>query len=84
MQTQNKDYSIDTALGFKVGDTVAYSAKFLRDIADYSHSSASKRGVITEIVMICHDMYIAEIDGQFGCPVNLKNLKPVRNGTVIE
>ncbi len=34
---------------FNVGDRVAYSAKFLRSICDYSHESASKRGTVTKI-----------------------------------
>lgn len=32
-----------------VGDRVAYSAKFLRSICDYSHESASKRGTVTSL-----------------------------------
>ena len=32
-----------------IGDRVAYSAKFLRSICDYSHASASKRGTVLAI-----------------------------------
>ena len=31
------------------GDRVAYSAKFLRSICDYSHDSASKRGTVLAV-----------------------------------
>ncbi len=31
---------------FNPGDRVAYSARFLRSIADYSHASASMRGTV--------------------------------------
>lgn len=34
---------------FQVGDRVAYAAKFLRSIADYSHQSASMRGTVTAV-----------------------------------
>lgn len=31
---------------FQIGDRVAYSAKFLRSVGDYSHESASMRGTV--------------------------------------
>ena len=34
---------------FTTGDRVAYSAKFLRSIGDYSHGSASMRGTVTGV-----------------------------------
>lgn len=34
----------------KVGDRVAYRAKFLRDIGDYSHARASMRGTVVKFV----------------------------------
>ena len=58
----------------KIGDVVAYRAKFLKDIADFSYKSASKRGKITKIEEISKDFIIVEIDGDFGHSVNIKNI----------
>lgn len=58
----------------KVGDKVCYSAKFLRAISDYSHSSASKRGVVTKIIEFGKDFVLAEVSGDFKIRVNVKNL----------
>jgi hypothetical protein len=38
----------------KVGDRVAYSAKFLRSVADYSHRSASMRGAVLDLRPLPH------------------------------
>lgn len=67
----------------KTGDTVAYSAEFLRSIADYSKRSADKRGVITHIEDF-GSIKIAQVDGDFKIGVNVKNLRKVKQGMVIE
>lgn len=67
----------------KTGDKVAYAATFLRSIADYSKKSADKRGVITRIEGD-DNFKIAYIDGDFNIGVNVKNLRVVKNGMVIE
>lgn len=59
---------------FNLGDTVAYSAKFLKSIADFSAKSANKRGKITAFIELSSDFIIAEIDGDFGHGVNIKNI----------
>lgn len=38
----------------QVGDRVAYSAKFLRSIGDYSHQSASMRGTVQGLRPMAH------------------------------
>ncbi len=57
-----------------IGDIVAYKAKFLKDICDFSHKSASKRGKVTKIIHIGRDITIVEIDGDFNHAVNIKNI----------
>ena len=37
-----------------IGARVAYSAKFLRSICDYSHASASKRGTVLALRPMAH------------------------------
>lgn len=59
---------------FKIGDKVAYSAKFLKSISDFSARSANKRGTITALQDFGKDFTIAEIDGDFGHGVNTKNI----------
>lgn len=68
----------------KIGQQVAYSAEFLRNIADYSHKSASKRGKIVRYDFDDKDIKIAFVDGDFNHSANIKNLRPVKNKTVIE
>lgn len=68
---------------FKLGDTVAYSAKFLKSICDVSHKSASKRGKIISLDGDSNFM-IAQIDGDFNCGVNVKNLSLVKNRLVLD
>ena len=68
----------------KIGQDVAYSAKFLRDIADYSHKSASKRGKIVRYEINDKDFKIVFVDGDFNIAINVKNLRPVKNKVVIE
>lgn len=64
-----------------IGDIVAYKAKFLKDIADFSHKSASKRGKVTKIIHIDRDMTIVEIDGDFGHAVNIKNICKINSAS---
>ena len=45
----------------KTGDRVAYSARFLRSICDYSHASASKRGTVTGLKTYGHGFTVATI-----------------------
>lgn len=47
---------------FKPGDRVAYSARFLRSICDYSHESASKRGTVTGVKTYGSKCVIVSID----------------------
>lgn len=65
---------------FNIGDTVAYKAKFLKDICDFSHKSASKRGKITKINDF-GDITIVEIDGDFGHGVNIKNICKINSAS---
>lgn len=67
-----------------LGSTVAYSADFLRSIVDYSKKSADKRGKITKIEVEDKNFKIVFVDGDFNCAVNVKNLRVVKNGMVIE
>lgn len=68
----------------KIGDKVAYAAKFLRDIGDYSKTSADKRGKVIEIVNLGDGLILCKMDGDFKHPVNSKNLRVVKNKVVIE
>ena len=67
----------------QIGDKVAYSAEFLRSIADFSKKSADKRGIITRFEGDKNFM-IAYIDGDFNIAVNVKNLRKVKKRVVIE
>lgn len=71
-------------MGIKIGDRVAYSAEFLRSIADYSKVSADKRGHITRVEIEDKNFKIVHVDGDFGYGVNIKNLRKVKNNMVIE
>lgn len=66
----------------QAGDTVAYSAKFLRSIADYSHKSASKRFIIERIDHLDKDFSIVVC--QCGSKINIKNLSLVKKGMVLD
>ncbi len=66
---------------YKPGDTVAYSAEFLRNIVDYSHESASKRFIVKSIEKN-PDLVI--IHTECNRYINVKNLRPVKQGVVIE
>lgn len=68
----------------KIGDTVAYSADFLKSIADFSKKSADKRGKIKKIEIEDKNFKIVFVDGDFNCAINVKNLRHVKNGMVIE
>lgn len=68
----------------QIGDKVAYSAEFLRNIADYSKKSADKRGTITRFEVEDRNFKIVFVDGDFNCGVNVKNLRKVKKGMVIE
>jgi hypothetical protein len=46
---------------FKVGDRVAYTAKFLRSICDYSYDSASMRGTVKAIGTKLTNGYVLEV-----------------------
>lgn len=67
-----------------IGDTVAYSAEFLRNIGDYSKQSASKRGKITKVEFLDKNFKVVFVDGDFNHGVNIKNLRKVKNNMVIE
>lgn len=71
-------------MGINVGDQVAYSAEFLRSIADYSKRSADKRGHITKFEIEDKNFKIVYVDGDFKCAINIKNLRKVKNNMVIE
>jgi len=68
----------------KIGDRVAYSADFLRSIADYSKRSADKRGHVTKVEIDDKNFKVVFVDGDFGHAVNIKNLRKVKNNMVIE
>lgn len=64
----------------KIGDKVAYSKKFLQNIADYSYASASRRGTITKLDSYGGgDFVLASVDGDFNIKVNVNNLVLVKN-----
>jgi hypothetical protein len=46
---------------FKVGDRIAYTAKFLRSIGDYSYESASLRGTVLNIGSKLTKGYVLEV-----------------------
>jgi hypothetical protein len=67
-----------------VGDRVAYSAKFLRSICDYSHDSASMRGTVTKLTSYGHSCMIAGIkwdndNDELRAGANVANLVRVAN-----
>lgn len=62
---------------FKPGDKVAWSAKFLKSIGDFSKYSADKRGVIKKIEDLGGGLIIAEVEGLSPLGVNIKNLAKV-------
>ena len=49
MESNQKPTEQMTTPTFKVGDRIAWSAKFLRSIADYSADSANQLGTVMEI-----------------------------------
>lgn len=61
----------------KVGDKVAYSAKFLRSIGDFSKYSAEKRGTVEKIIDLGGDLVIAEVPQMSPLAINLRNLTKV-------
>lgn len=57
----------------KIGDMVAFKAKFLKDICDFSKTSADKRGKIIKIEDFGDGFLLAHVEN-FNSPVNIKNL----------
>ena len=51
---------------FEIGDRVAISAKFLRNICDFSHASASQRGVVTHIGFVTKDRDLVQVQWDDG------------------
>lgn len=58
----------------KVGDKVAWSAKFLRSIADFSKYSADKRGVVEKIEDLGGGMVIATVPSISPMGIRIENL----------
>jgi len=64
---------------FKVGDRVAYSRTFLKNIVEHTGWMPFARGTITRIEEACDDFVLADIDWggtgpADGSRVNVKNL----------
>lgn len=71
----------------KQGDIVAYSAEFLRSIADYSKRSADKRFKVLRVEQVDKDFTLVHFEMnslQTTNAANIKNLRKVKNGMVIE
>lgn len=51
---------------FSVGDRVAMSAIFLRNIADFSHASASQRGIVTHTSPVTKDRWLVQVQWDDG------------------
>jgi hypothetical protein len=51
---------------FAIGDRVAIAVTFLRSIADYSHASASQRGVVTHISPVYRDRTLVQVQWDDG------------------
>lgn len=65
----------------QVGDTVAYSAAFLRSIGCYSGDMPQARGQVTALVPVGKDVLLAEITWDLPdlpARVNVKNLTRAR------
>lgn len=51
---------------FAVGERVAISVTFLRNIADYSHKSASQRGTVTHVAPVFRDRTLVQVQWDDG------------------
>jgi len=51
---------------FTNGDRVAMAAAFLRSIMDYSHASASQRGVVTHVSPVHADRTLVQVQWDDG------------------
>lgn len=51
---------------FTNGDRVAMSAAFLRSIMDFSHASASQRGVVTHVSPVTKDRTLVQVQWDDG------------------
>ena len=67
----------ERARAIQVGDTVAYSAAFLRSIGTYTGDMPRARGTVTALVPVGSHVTLAEIDWDLPdlpTRVNVKNL----------
>jgi len=51
---------------FEVGQRVAMSVTFLRNIADFSHKSASQRGTVTHVTPVFRDRTLVQVQWDDG------------------
>lgn len=51
---------------FEIGQRVAISVVFLRNIADYSHASASQRGTVTHVAPFYNDRALVQVQWDDG------------------
>lgn len=58
-----------------IGQMMAYKAKFLKDICDFSASSANKRGLVLSVEDYGSGFILVYLGGDFeGRPCNLNNI----------
>ncbi len=70
----------------KVGDTVQYSAAFLRSISCYTGHLPQARGKVMALQVISPDVTLAEVDWQddeVPLKVNVRNLERVNERGVV-
>jgi len=63
---------------FAIGDRVAMSAVFLRNIMDFSHASASQRGHVTHLSPVHGDRVLVQVQWDDGHVSKSLNVNLVR------
>ncbi|QOV92106.1 hypothetical protein [Humisphaera borealis] len=74
------------ATGIEIGDTVAYSRRFLQSTGQYTGEAPHARGKVTGLSAVA-GLVLVEIDwsgADLPARVNAKNLSRVKDGVVLD